>query len=235
VSGFSKFKLFNLLTPRSHCPQCENLIPIWCNIPVISFLIQKGKCLDCGLAISWRYPAVELLTCFASICVAHKFGFSVQTLAALVLTWSLIAATFIDFEHQLIPDSISIPLIWLGLLLNTWQLFTTPEKAIIGAILAYLTLWLVAYVYRLIRKTDGMGNGDFKLFAVFGAWFGWEYLPLILLLASVIGTLVAIVLLLKKQATLKSAIAFGPYLAIAGWVIMFWGHTILQIINSVVA
>jgi len=224
----TKYAVFNLSIPSSHCPICAAPVLWWQNIPIISYILLRGKCANCKATIHWRYPAIELLSCLTSLLVASHFGISLQALAVLILTWMLIAATFIDLDHQLLPDNITLPLVWLGLLLNTNYLFTTPENAIIGAASGYLILWLIAYLFKLIRKIDGMGYGDFKLLAVFGAWLGWQILPLILFTASLIGSIIGISLMLNKNYRFTKPIAFGPYLAITGWLAFFWGQDILN-------
>lgn len=223
-----KNRVINLLTPRSHCPKCKTDIPAWCNIPLISFLLLKRKCRHCGAKISWRYPLVELLSCISSIWVAHHFGVSWQTAAVLPLTWALIAAIFIDLDHQLLPDNITLPLLWIGLLLSLFKIFVTPENAIIGATAGYLSLWVIAYVFKLIRNVQGMGHGDFKLFALFGAWLGWEILPLIILAASLAGCIVGITLIICKKQRYQQPMPFGPFLAAAGWLAFFFGQDILH-------
>jgi leader peptidase (prepilin peptidase) / N-methyltransferase len=223
-----KHKIINLITPRSHCPKCDIQISWWQNIPVISYVLLHGKCNHCKNVIHWRYPIVELLTCLATLLVVIHFGIGIKTLSLLVLTWTLIAAVFIDFDHQLLPDSITLPLIWIGLLLNTKYVFTTPQNAIIGAISGYLFLWLIAYIFKLIRKIDGMGHGDFKLLAVFGAWLGWQTLPMILFVASLIGSIVGLTLILNKKSKFTKPISFGPYLALAGWLAFFWGQSAIN-------
>lgn len=223
-----KFKIFNLFTPRSHCPNCQEPIPFWVNIPIISYFILGGKCRDCGLQISWRYPFIEVLSSLFSLFIAYHFGATWHTGAVLVLTWALIALVFIDIDHQILPDNITLPLIWLGLLLNAFGMFTTPQNAILGACSGYTSLWLIAYAFKLIRKIDGMGHGDFKLFAVFGAWLGWQSLPLIILIASLIGAIAGITLIVWKKYSSKQPVAFGPALAIAGWLMTIWGNYILS-------
>ena len=218
----------NLATPRSHCPKCSALIPWQQNIPIISYILLKGKCKHCQTIIHWRYPIIELLSCLTAILVALYFGVSIKTLAILILTWALIAAVFIDFDYQLLPDNITLSLIRLGLLLNTQYIFTTPENAIIGAASGYLSLWFIAYIFKLIRKVDGMGYGDFKLLAAFGAWLGWQLLPMILFVASLVGSIIGLALVLSKKNQFMKPIPFGPYLAIAGWLAFFGGQNILH-------
>ena len=224
----TKHNPFNLIAPRSHCPKCGTQISWWQNIPVISYILLRGKCCYCKNTINWRYPIVELLSCLSGIIIFLYFGISIQTLSLLILTWMLIAATFIDIDHLILPDNITLPLIWTGLLLNIINIFTTPENAIIGAICGYVSLWLIAYVFKLIRKIDGMGHGDFKLLAVFGAWLGWQMLPLILFMASLIGCIVGLFLVFIKKESFTKPIPFGPYLIVAGWLAFFWGQNILN-------
>jgi leader peptidase (prepilin peptidase)/N-methyltransferase len=219
-----------LNTPRSRCPQCKKTIPFWVNIRVFSYLFLRGKCYSCGNPISIGYPLVELITGILSVLVAIYFGFGWQAFAALILTWALIALTVIDLQHFILPDTITLPMVWLGLLVNAFSIFTTPASAIIGAVAGYLSLYLFAKLYKLIRRTEGMGYGDFKLLAVLGAWLGWQILPLIVLLASFLGAVIGIILILlgdKKKRSLLLAIPFGPFLALAGWIALFWGQNII--------
>jgi leader peptidase (prepilin peptidase) / N-methyltransferase len=224
----TQFRNFNLLTPRSHCPRCKIFLPPWCNIPVFSYLFLRGKCYYCQEKINWRYPFIELLTAAASYCIAFKFGISFETLALLLLTWGLIALFFIDLDYQILPDEIVLTLLWLGLLLNTQKLFTTPEDAILGASVAYLSLWFIAFVFKKVRKIEGMGHGDFKLFAVFGAWFGVNLLLPIILSASLLGSIAGIVLILKKKYKKDTPMPFGPFIVFAGWLAIFFGHNIVS-------
>jgi leader peptidase (prepilin peptidase)/N-methyltransferase len=221
---------FNLAIPRSHCPECKNIISWWQNIPLVSYTALKGKCYHCKSSINWRYPLVEALTLAASLVVAINFGFHIKTLPLLILTWALIAAVFIDIETQLLPDQITLPLIWIGLLVNTNYIFTSPQNGIIGAISAYLFLWLIAKLFKIVRKVEGMGYGDFKLFAVFGAWLGWQILPTIILAASLSGLIVGLILIIFKKHNISNPIPFGPYLAIAGWLAFFWQQPLISLI-----
>lgn len=223
-----KNKQFNLFLPRSHCPKCKKLIPFYSNIPLISFIVQQGKCNVCGVPISWRYPLVELLSASVTVFICLHFGLTLQTILLLTLSWTLLAAIFIDIDHQILPDSLTLPLLWLGLLANAFSIFVTPQAAIIGAIIGYSGLWIIASAFKIIRKIDGMGHGDFKLFAVFGAWFGWKLLPITILLASLAGTVIGIIWLTYKKYNLQKPIPFGPFIAIAGWITLFWGETILH-------
>jgi leader peptidase (prepilin peptidase)/N-methyltransferase len=217
---------FNLNTPRSACPHCGHNITAIENIPVVSYLFLKGKCRECKTAISPRYPLIELLTGLLSAVVAYHFGFSLACLGALLLTWSLVALTFIDIDHQLLPDSITLPLVWFGLFFNLNGAFTSLEVSVIGAMAGYLSLWLVFHAFKLITGKEGMGYGDFKLLAALGAWLGWTYLPVIILLSSFVGAIVGITLVLLKKHQQQTPIPFGPYLAAAGWLALIWGDTI---------
>ena len=223
---------FNLVIPRSHCPNCKAPISWWQNIPIISYIMLKGKCTHCKTPISWRYMAIEILSCITTILVVVYFGAGIKTLPMLVLTWTLIVAIFIDVEHQLLPDHITIPLIWFGLLTNISYIFTSPTSAIIGAISGYLSLWTITKIFKLIRKVDGMGYGDFKLFAAFGAWLGWQMLPIILLAASLAGVVVGLTLVISKKIKFSEPLSFGPYLATAGWAACFWGQQVLNWIGQ---
>jgi len=217
-----------LSNPRSRCPHCGHQIKAIENIPIISYLFLRGRCSGCDASISIRYPLIELITCLLSLAVAWRFGISSQTVAALLLTWTLITLSMIDFDHKLLPDSITLPLLWLGLLLSLWGIFTTPESAIIGAAAGYLSLWSVFQLFRLITGKEGMGFGDFKLLALFGAWLGWQYLPQIIMLSSLVGAVIGITLVLLRGRDRNIPIPFGPYLAIAGWISLLWGDHINQ-------
>jgi leader peptidase (prepilin peptidase)/N-methyltransferase len=219
---------FNLITPLSRCPHCQTPIKPWHNIPVLSYLLLKGRCAVCAKAIAIRYPLIEALTAILSAIVAWHFGFSEQTLLALVLTWALIALTFIDIDHYLLPDSIILPLLWLGLLINLNHLFIDSHSSIIGAAAGYLSLWSVYHLFKLITGKEGMGYGDFKLLALFGAWLGWQYLILIILLSSLVGAIVGISLIISGKQDRNKPIPFGPYLAAAGWLALLWGNTLNQ-------
>lgn len=221
-----KTKSFNLVTPRSHCPNCKAPITAISNIPLLSFIFQQGKCRHCKNKITWRCPLVELLGGIVTVFIVHTFGLTFQAAFILILSYALIAAIFIDLQHQLLPDDIVLSMLWLGLLANAYYVFTTPQNAIIGAASAYCSLWLVASIFKLVRKVDGMGHGDFKLFAVFGAWFGWKLLPLIILFAAFAGAIVGVTMILLKKHKLQHPMPFGPYIAIAGWLSIFWGEKV---------
>ena len=220
---------FNLSTPRSRCPHCGHAITALENIPVLSFLMLRGKCSDCGAKISVRYPIIESVTALLSIAIAWHFGFGWPALAGLFFTWALVALTMIDFDHQLLPDSITLPFLWLGLGLSLWSVFIDSHTAIIGAIAGYLSLWTVYWAFKLITGKEGMGFGDFKLLAMLGAWMGWQMLPVIILLSSVVGAVVGITLILTRGRDRTIPIPFGPYLAAAGWIALLWGNDLTNV------
>lgn len=219
---------FNLITPGSRCPHCGNHIGALENIPVISYLLQRGRCKHCREPISIRYPLIELFTAILSGITAWHFGFGLPGVFAIVLTWALIAMSFIDIDHQLLPDDITLPFLWLGLLLSLFGFYTDMHSAIIGAIAGYLSLWLVYHTFKLITGKEGMGFGDFKLFALFGAWLGWQSLPLILIFSSLVGAITGISMILLMGRDRQLPIPFGPYLAAAGWIALLWGSDITQ-------
>ena len=218
---------FTLSKPASTCPKCSSPIRWYQNIPVISWLALRGKCGQCSNPISIRYPLIELLTVACSLAVVAVFGPTVQMLFGLVLTWTLIALTFIDFDTQLLPDRYTLPLAALGLAVNSYAIYTTPTYAIWGYIIGFLCLWSVYYIFKLVTGKEGMGYGDFKLLAALGAWMGPLPLPLIVLLSSLVGAMIGIILLkIKKE---NQPFAFGPYIAIAGWIAFLWGNEIMKI------
>jgi leader peptidase (prepilin peptidase)/N-methyltransferase len=219
---------FNLVVPGSHCRHCGHRIGALENIPLLSFLWLKGKCAACRQPISWRYPAVELLTAVLSGIVAGHLGFGIAALAALALTWTLIALAFIDFDHQILPDDITLPLLWAGLLLNLSAVFASPTAAMIGAMAGYFFLWLVYHAFRLVTGKEGMGHGDFKLLAAFGAWLGWQQLPLIILLSSFLGAVVGIGVIVFFGRDRHLPIPFGPFLCLAGWIALLWGDALTR-------
>ena len=214
--------------PRSRCPHCGHAITALENVPVLSFLWLRGKCSACGEPISWRYPFVEILTGCLSAFVAWRFGFSIATLAGLVLTWSLIALAFIDYDRQLLPDDITLPLLWAGLLLNVFTVFVPLLSAVIGALCGYGSLWLVYHVFKLVTGKEGMGYGDFKLFAALGACLGWQSLPLIILLASLVGAVLGITFIVFFGHDRRIPIPFGPFLCVAGWISLMWGEALTR-------
>lgn len=220
---------FNLMLPHSRCPKCNSAITPLQNIPVFSYLLLKGKCAKCHTPISLRYPAIEMLTGLASAAVVWHFGFHITSLYALFLTWSLIALSFIDIDHQLLPDAIVLPLLWFGLFLSLFPYFADSDASIIGAICGYLSLWLVFQLFKLLTGKEGMGYGDFKLLALFGAWLGWQYLPMIILLSSVVGTVIGVTMIVFSRHDRNTPIPFGPYIATAGWIALLWGDKINQL------
>jgi leader peptidase (prepilin peptidase)/N-methyltransferase len=219
-------KPYNLLVPRSACPACGHQITALENIPVVSYLWLKGRCSNCQTPISIRYPIIELMTAVLSVLIAWQFGFSWQCLAALFFTWALIAASVIDFDHKLLPDDITLPFLWVGILLGLLGTFTDTTSSIIGAVAGYLSLWTVYWLFKLLTGKEGMGYGDFKLLAMLGAWMGWQALPGIILLSSFVGAVIGISLILLRGRDKNIPIPFGPYLAIAGWIYFLWGSQI---------
>ncbi|MBV2097116.1 MAG: A24 family peptidase [Candidatus Thiodiazotropha sp. (ex Codakia orbicularis)] len=219
---------YNLNHPASHCPRCGHMIRPWENIPIISWLVLKGRCSQCKTTISPRYPIIEAVSGIMSVSVAIHFGFTWATLAALLLTWALIALSMIDFDVQLLPDNITLPFLWLGLVLSLGTIFTDPRSAIIGAAAGYLSLWSVYQLFKRLTGKEGMGYGDFKLLAMLGAWLGWHYLPQIILLSALVGAVVGILLIVLRGQDRNIPIPFGPYLAAAGWISLMWGDQINQ-------
>ncbi len=220
---------YNLVVPGSQCPACARPIRAIENIPIVSWLALRGKCSGCGVAIPSRYPFVELLGALAAVAAMARFGLSAQGLAAAVFLWTLLALTFIDFDTQLLPDNLTLPLLWAGLIVNLWGLFTPLGHAVVGAVAGYLSLWTVYWLFKLLRNKEGMGYGDFKLLAALGAWLGWEALPLIVLLSSVVGAVIGIGLIVFKGRDHNIPLAFGPYLAVAGVVALFWGKMLVAL------
>lgn len=219
-------EVFNLAVPRSRCPHCGHLIRAWENIPVISYLLLGGKCSGCRAPISARYPAVELVSMLLSLLVAWQFGPTPQAALGILVTWFLVALTMIDFDHQLLPDSLTLPLLWIGLTANLFGVFTDLHSAVVGAIAGYLILWSVYWLFKLITGKEGMGYGDFKLLAAIGALLGWQVLPMVILLSSLVGAIVGISLILILGRDRNVPIPFGPYLAAAGWLAMVFGDAL---------
>ncbi|MEV3822387.1 prepilin peptidase [Aeromonas dhakensis] len=219
---------YNLMVPRSACPHCGHAITAMENIPLVSWLWLKGRCRECQAPISARYPLVELLTALLSLVVAATFPPSWGLLAALLLTWVLVALTFIDLDKMLLPDQLTLPLLWGGLLFNLTGGFVPLADAVIGAMAGYLVLWSLYWAFKLLTGKEGMGYGDFKLLAALGAWLGWQALPIVLLLSSLVGAIIGISLILLRNHHQGKPIPFGPYLAIAGWIALLWGDTITR-------
>ena len=222
---------YNLLTPRSACPHCNHSIGLLENIPSISYALQKGTCRHCKNPISARYLAVELLSGLIVAFIAWQFGWSTHTVASSILALSLLTLTCIDLETQLLPDNITLPLVWLGLLFNLNQEFTTIESAVLGAVFGYLILWAIYWLFKIITNKEGMGYGDFKMLAAIGAWLGWAVLPLVILISSLTASIVGITLILLKKQDRATAIPFGPYLALAGIIALFKTQTLTQLIG----
>jgi len=223
TAGAEESPALSLAHPPSHCPACGHRIRALENVPILSYLFLRGRCSACRTRISPRYPLIEGLTAVLTLVVVLRFGLSVQTLVALPLTWGLIALALIDFDTQLLPDSISIPLLWAGLLCSLFGLFTDSRSAIIGAVAGYLSLWSVFQLFRLATGKEGMGYGDFKLLALFGAWFGWQFLPQIVLLSALAGALLGTLLIVTGRQARGVPMPFGPFLAVAGFVCLIWG------------
>ena len=217
----------SLSHPGSHCPGCGVAIKPWQNIPVISWLVLRGRCAQCGMGISVRYPAVELITGVLSGLAAWQFGFGIEALSALALIWMLVALTGIDIDTQLLPDSITLPLLWLGLAVNLFAVWTPLSSAVIGAMLGYGSLWSVYWLFKLVTGKEGMGYGDFKLLGALGAWFGWQAVPLMILLSSFVGAALGIAILLSKRQGRDTPMPFGPYLAGAGLLTLFFGDRLI--------
>jgi leader peptidase (prepilin peptidase)/N-methyltransferase len=218
----------NLATPGSRCPHCGHAITALENVPILSYLMLRGRCSACSAPIGLRYPLVEGVTALLSVLVVWRFGVGWETAAALILTWGLVALAVIDFDTQLLPDAITLPLLWLGLLASLAGWFTDSHSAILGAAFGYLSLWVVFHGFRLLTGKEGMGFGDFKLFALLGAWLGWQHLPQIILLSAVAGAVIGVLLILTRGHDRQVPIPFGPYLAIAGWISLMWGGAINQ-------
>ncbi|HMK13423.1 MAG TPA: A24 family peptidase [Burkholderiales bacterium] len=215
---------FNLIVPRSTCPQCGKPITALENIPLLSYLVLRGKCSGCGTPIAKRYPLVETISGVLSAVIAWRFGFGMTALAAMLFAWCMIALTFIDLDTQILPDGITLPLLWCGLLFNLWTLFSDVKSAVIGATAGYLALWAVYWLFKWATGKEGMGYGDFKLLAAIGAWLGWQMLLPVILLSSFVGASVGITLIVAKDHGRNVPIPFGPYLAAAGLIALIWGH-----------
>ncbi|MDP1733136.1 MAG: A24 family peptidase [Sulfuritalea sp.] len=228
VSPAPTFEPLSLLSPRSRCPHCGHPIGALENIPILSYLLQKGRCKGCGKAISLRYPLVEAVTGLLFGYAAWRYGPTLAGAGTLLFIAAMIALTCIDFDTQLLPDDITLPLLWVGLLLNVGGTFTTLSHAVIGAAAGYLILWLVYWLFKLATGKEGMGYGDFKLLAAIGAWFGWQMLPLVILLSSLVGAVVGIALIVLARRGRNVPIPFGPYLAAAGVIALFWGKSLNQ-------
>lgn len=220
-------KNINLFTPRSFCTQCKNTIPFWANIPVLSFIFLGGRCHYCKTKISWRYPSIEVLSMGLSLLALYHFGIGFKFIFALFFIWISICLFFIDLDHQILPDTLTLSLLWLGLFANVYGLYCPIETAVISAMLGYLSLWLFIKLFYLLTGKIGMGHGDFKLFAAYGAWFGWIELPFIILSASILGAIIGLIYLKSTQQDRQTPIPFGPFLCFTGLVALYYGPTIL--------
>jgi len=220
---------YNLMVPRSACPHCGHQIAAWENIPVVSYLFLRGRCAACRKPISVRYPLVELTTAALSALAMWHYGPTVQALAAIVMVWALVALTMIDADTQLLPDQITLPLLWLGLLLNLQGVFVPLADAVIGAAAGYLVLWSAYWLFKLVRGKEGMGYGDFKLMGALGAWFGWQALPALVLLSSMVGEVFGIAMLVARRQGRETPFPFGPFIAGAGLLVLFFGADLLPL------
>jgi leader peptidase (prepilin peptidase)/N-methyltransferase len=225
-------KRFDLWWPPSACPRCAKAIAAQHNVPVLGFLWLKGKCASCGAKISPRYPVVEAFAALLAIAVAYAFGPTLQTVAALGFAWTLLALTLIDLDTKLLPDSLTLPLLWAGLLVNVPGLFTPLQASVLGAAAGYLALWSVYKLFKLVTGKEGMGYGDFKLLAAIGAWVGWQLLPVVILLSAVVGSVVGIALIAFGGRSSQTAIPFGPYLAAAGFIALLWGQRLVELYQA---
>ncbi|HLF66806.1 MAG TPA: A24 family peptidase, partial [Gammaproteobacteria bacterium] len=216
----------SLYLPNSHCTRCKKTIKPWHNIPILSYLLLRGRCANCNASISLRYPMVEIITTVASVYVAWQFGISWQTFAALIFTWTIVALTFIDIDFFLLPDQLTLLLVWVGLFFNLFSLFCPLPDAVIGAMAGYLIFAFIGWIFTCITGKVGMGQGDFKLLAAFGAFLGWQQLPMIILLSSLIGAVFGITHIMIKRQSKNVPLPFGPYLAVAGWIALMWGPEI---------
>ncbi len=225
-------KRFDLWWPRSACPGCGSAIAAQHNFPVLSFLWLKGRCAGCGTAIPRRYPVVEAFAGALALTTAFVFGPTVQTVAALGFGWALLALTLIDLDHKLLPDSLTLPLLWAGLLVNVPGLFAPLQASVLGAAAGYLALWSVYKLFKLVTGKEGRGYGDFKLLAAVGAWVGWQLLPVVILLSAVVGSIVGIGLMTFAGRSSQTAIPFGPYLAAAGFIALLWGERLVQLYEA---
>jgi len=225
----TEHKPFNLMQPASHCPHCNHVIRAWENIPLFSYLLLlRGRCSQCHSPISLRYPLLEAAAAVLALAIAWQFGASLQMLSLMGFFWTLLVLTAIDIDHQLLPDSLTLPLLWVGLLINIDSLFVPLADAVIGAAAGYLSLWCLYWAFKLLTGKEGMGYGDFKLFAAFGAWFGWSSLPLIIMLAAVVGAVIGLCAIVIRGRDSQLPIPFGPYLCGAALVYVFWGDAIIQ-------
>ncbi len=223
-----EMETYNLVKPDSTCPSCGHGIRAWENIPVISYLFLRGKCSSCKTGISARYPTIEIVSALLAVTAGLHFGATVQTALVCLFGWMLLTLTMIDYDTKLLPDSLTLPLLWIGLFANSFELFTSLQDAVYGAIAGYMFLWSIFWLFKLVTGKDGMGYGDFKLLAALGAWMGWQSMPVVILLSSIVGIVVFVVLMLFKRLQRTDPIPFGPYLAAAGFIAMIWGEQLLN-------
>ena len=223
-------EIFNLILPRSRCPACKTLIRSHENIPVLSYLIQGGKCTNCGTKISIQYPLIEITSAILTGFAAYSFGFGWQAITAMLLIWALISLAMIDFKTTLLPDNITLPFLWLGIIVNYFEFFCTLEESVLGAIFGYLSLWIVFQIFKLITGKEGMGYGDFKLLALLGAWLGWQYLLPIILISSIVGSIIGVAMIVTKLLKRDMPTPFGPYLALGGMICLLWGTEVQKIL-----
>ena len=217
-------EVFNLVHPRSRCPSCGTLITAWQNVPVVSWLVLRGRCANCKARIPVRYPAIEIAAALLAALMAWRFGYSAALACSLLFVWALLALTFIDLDTQLLPDDITLPLLWAGLIVNVFGVFTDLRSAVLGAAGGYLLLWLVYWGFRLVARKEGMGYGDFKLLAALGAWLGWQVLPFVVLVSAGAGAIVGGIALWLSKRGMETRIPFGPYLALGGLAAMLYGR-----------
>lgn len=219
---------FNLIVPRSRCPNCNHKIGAFENIPVLSYLLLQGKCSECHKPISIRYPLIEMASGIIAVYLGVHFGFGLQVFPAILFSWALLVLSIIDFDHQLLPDDITITFLWIGLLFNIFGVFTDVYSSLIGAMAGYGILWTVYILFKLVTGKEGMGYGDFKLLAMLGAWLGWQQLPAVIILSSLCGAIIGIALMIFRKYDRSRPLPFGPYLALAGWISMLWGTEITR-------
>lgn len=230
VDSEARTESFNLATPNSRCPECDHQIRPWENIPLLSYMALRGRCSECGVKISLRYPIIELTSGLLAVLLGwHYAGADLSLLGALIFTWALLSLTMIDIDHQLLPDNITLPLLWLGLGFNLLGTYAPLFDAVVGAMAGYLSLWSVYWLFKLLTGKDGMGFGDFKLLAAIGAWLGWQALPMVILLSSLVGAVIGILMMFLQRKGRDVPIPFGPYLAIAGWIALIWGDPIMRL------
>lgn len=228
----AKRTVFNLMLPSSHCPQCKQHIRFWQNIPILSYLLLRGHCRFCHTRISLRYPGVELLTALTSVVVAIYMGLTPALIPGLLFTWLLICVTFIDIDEQMLPDDVTLLGLWVGLLVSTQHVFVSPAQAILGAIIGYMVLWTIYWVFKLCTGKEGMGYGDFKLMACVGAWLGYQMLPLVVLIASLTGTVYGVTRISCRIQDKHQPIPFGPFIALGAWLTFIWGEAMLELYLS---